>query len=624
MFGIVSIMQSMPNDNTKRDTVIESFITNDPSTQRYEPSKNDIEYVEKQIVKHFKPPIFYLQSKVRHILSKDLIKDLELLQTQDETCNPLMDNVFGTKCKLGQIVRPDMIQYYSSSVKFINDTKHILKKFDISEFCDNCKEGEGSNEIFDIWSELKTEKDFREKYHYIEWKRFEFLNNHEIFLQSLSMYNLASPVMALLIPVIMSLVPFIVIKIRGIDLSLSNYYEIFKDVAKRHALGKVFTSFSNVGFQERIYMLVSIGIYIMSLYQNTQVCLKFYKNMYKIHDILFKLSKFIRKSTVKMKTFLSYSQKYNTYKKFNNIVSEHIDTLSDIADTIDDIHPFCFSYKKLTDMGRVLKEFFLLYSDEKYNTSISFAFGFEGYISNLIGIKENILSKNLGYGILREKTNKKNKTDKGITIKKAIYPPLINENPVKNNIYIKKDAVITGPNASGKTTILKTIMINIILTQQYGCGFYKSCSFEPYNVLHCYLNVPDTSGRDSLFQSESRKCKKILDKIERGGTSLRHFCLFDELYSGTNPIEAVKCGYVYLRHLSSTENVQYLLTTHYYELCKKLDEHDNVVNYKMDVSVDKNNKFTYKYTIHEGINEIDGGVEVLRQMNYPEDMLKNI
>jgi hypothetical protein len=623
MFCIVSIIQSMPNDNTKGETIIESFISNDLSTQRYEPSKYDNEYVEKQVITHFKPPICHLQSKSRHLLDKELVKDLELLQTQDDTCNPLVDNVFGTNCELGKIVRPDMTKYYSSNVKFINDTKRVIKKFSISDFCEDCPEGESPGEIFDMWKELKTEKDFRDKYHYIDWDRFEFLNNHEMFLQTLSMYNLASPVMALLIPVMMSLVPFIIIKIRGIDLSLSNYYTIFKDVAKRHALGKIFTSFSDVGLQERLYMLVSVGIYMMSLYQNTQVCLKFYKNMYKIHDILFKLSIFIRKSIVKMKMFLSYTQKLKTYKKFNAIVCEHVDTLTDIADDIDDIHPFCFSYKKLTDMGRVLKEFFLLYSDDDYNTSISFAFGFEGYISNLIGIKENILSKKMGYGTLREKTSKK-KNSAGITIEKAVYPPLSNNKPVKNNIYIKKDAVITGPNASGKTTILKTIMTNIILTQQYGCGFYKSCSFEPYNVLHCYLNVPDTSGRDSLFQSESRKCKKILDKIERGGPSLRHFCLFDELYSGTNPVEAVKCGYVYLRHLSGAQNIQYALTTHYHELCKKLDKHENVVNYKMDVSVAEDNKFTYKYTIQEGINEIDGGVEVLRQMNYPEHMLKNI
>jgi hypothetical protein len=77
--------------------------------------------------------------------------------------------------------------------------------------------------------------------------------------------------------------------------------------------------------------------------------------------------------------------------------------------------------------------------------------------------------------------------------------------------------IITGPNASGKTTILKSTLINIILTQQFGCGFYSSAKLSPFKHIHCYLNIPDTSGRDSLFQAEARRCKEILDIIVRNG-----------------------------------------------------------------------------------------------------------
>jgi len=322
-----------------------------------------------------------------------------------------------------------------------------------------------------------------------------------------------------------------------------------------------------------------------------------------------------------MKTFLSYSQKYNTYKKFNNIVSEHIDTLSDIADTIDDIHPFCFSYKKLTDMGRVLKEFFLLYSDEKYNTSISFAFGFEGYISNLIGIKENILSKNLGYGILREKTNKKNKTDKGITIKKAIYPPLINENPVKNNIYIKKDAVITGPNASGKTTLLKATLLNVLLSQQIGCGYFsKDSKIRLYDTINCYINIPDTSGRDSLFQSEARRCKEIYDSV-MNNIDKHHFCIFDELYSGTNPYEAEASSHSFINYLSNHKNVDFMMTTHLIKLCENINNNPNIVNYNMKTTPINKYDFKYTYILKKGISKIKGAVKVLKELDYPLDII---
>ena len=76
-----------------------------------------------------------------------------------------------------------------------------------------------------------------------------------------------------------------------------------------------------------------------------------------------------------------------------------------------------------------------------------------------------------------------------------------------------KNIMITGPNASGKTTILKSFLINHILSQQIGCGCYDSAEIKCYDYIYSYLNIPDTSGRDSLFQAEARRCKEIIDNI---------------------------------------------------------------------------------------------------------------
>ena len=107
-----------------------------------------------------------------------------------------------------------------------------------------------------------------------------------------------------------------------------------------------------------------------------------------------------------------------------------------------------------------------------------------------------------------------------------MYHPSI-EDPIKNNIDLSKNKIITGPNASGKTTILKTLLINVILSQQYGYGYFDNGVLNPYQHIHCYLNIPDTSGRDSLFQAEARRCKEILDLIEENPDN-RHICIFDE------------------------------------------------------------------------------------------------
>jgi DNA mismatch repair ATPase MutS len=134
----------------------------------------------------------------------------------------------------------------------------------------------------------------------------------------------------------------------------------------------------------------------------------------------------------------------------------------------------------------------------------------------------------------------------------------MNENPVLNDIDLSQNIMITGPNASGKTTILKALLINLLMSQQFGYGCYKKAQVKVYDIFHSYLNIPDTSGRDSLFQAEARRCKDILDCIKENDDET-HICAFDELYSGTNPDEAVTSATAFMNYLVKNNNVSCLL-----------------------------------------------------------------
>jgi DNA mismatch repair ATPase MutS len=191
--------------------------------------------------------------------------------------------------------------------------------------------------------------------------------------------------------------------------------------------------------------------------------------------------------------------------------------------------------------------------------------------------------------------------------------------------------IITGPNAAGKTTLLKTTIFNIILSQQIGFGFYKKAKLEPYDYIHCYINIPDTSGRDSLFQAEARRCKNILDIIQNSSDNERHFCIFDELYSGTNPYEAISSANAYLKYLNKYDNLNFMLTTHYLDLCKRLDGVENIKNYHMNILTHndhsnnnhKASSFIYTYELKEGISTIKGGIKVLSDLDYPKEIIFN-
>jgi DNA mismatch repair protein MutS len=137
------------------------------------------------------------------------------------------------------------------------------------------------------------------------------------------------------------------------------------------------------------------------------------------------------------------------------------------------------------------------------------------------------------------------------------------------------------------------------------------------------LNIPDTSGRDSLFQAEARRCKEIIDSIHENKKD-KHFCVFDELYSGTNPDEAVTSALRFMEYLVKFTNVKCLLTTHFIRVCRELDENEKVENFHMKTIQNGENRddFTYTYSLEEGISEVRGGMKVLKDMDYPDEILR--
>ena len=130
------------------------------------------------------------------------------------------------------------------------------------------------------------------------------------------------------------------------------------------------------------------------------------------------------------------------------------------------------------------------------------------------------------------------------------------------------------------------------------------------------MNIPDTSGRDSLFQAEARRCKEIIDSLE---DKKKHFCIFDELFSGTNPNEASSSSYGFIKYLNNLQNIDFVLTTHLIDICYKLDT--EVINSNMNVKQIDDFNFEYTYNIVDGISTIKGGLKVLSDLQYPTTIL---
>jgi hypothetical protein len=570
-----------------------------------------------QINEHFKLPIHYNKNKLP--IKENIIADLELVNTVDASNNPIYSYYFNTHESTNNLFSKQVIdqisKYYTNDIEFLKDNQKLLKEF--KTISHETYKQKYSN-MSDLWNEIKGDTGFKERYYYIDWPMWEFLNKSQHFLQIMSIYNMTSPVISLFVPIIILIIPFLIIRLKGLKLTMSEYIDVLKIVISQHSIGKLFTQFGSVSFQEKIYLIVSAGFYMFSIYQNVLVCYRFNENMKKIHNYFNEIKIYLDKTLSCMKNYHLYSKKLKTHNEFNEILQKNIEILSELKSRLDMVSIFQYNFQKISEIGHILKTFYEIYDNKTYESAIIYSFGFNGYIDCILGLQQNIKQNKINY---TKFTIKKNKN----IMKKNYYACLKDKKHVKNNIKMNKNLIISGPNASGKTTVIKSVLINIIFSQQFGCGFYETAFLKPYDHLHCYLNIPDTSGRDSLFQAEARRCKEIIDIIDKdfkhGET---HFCAFDELYSGTNPEEASISAIAFMKYITKNKNVNSILTTHFMEVCKKLDNNKMITNYFMETNKSsETHTLEYLYKMKKGISTVKGGINVLYAMNYPDEIIQN-
>ena len=632
------------------------------------------------IIEEFKLPITFIDPQLLHPLSSIVATDLELYNTLDNSANdlrpidsnepnkttspidetitpsndtsltssplsPFSQSMYSHLFKPTHIFGKQMItqwvKQYTTNIPYLKDTQQVIQNS--KQYLENMNgsvngSDNGSvnsptadektsiepykvdcNKLLEIWDNVKNDDSFLEKYNYMDWAMLKYLNNSSSFLQSTSLINIISPLLNLLIPIIFLVFPFVLLKFQGVPITFTKYLDVLKEISKAHFIGKTILSMENLTYDKIGYLIIGTAFYFIQIYQNANSCYRYYRNIRKMNDALIFMRDYLKYSIKSMETFNSVNYGVSSYFVFCSQINGHIMTLKTFLGELDGIDPFNISLDKFNNMGNMLKCFYDLHSNPEYNKSLRFSMGFEGYINNILGVYENIIEKNIAIAEFNiEKTTK---------FTKQYYPSHKTVAGLcKNSCDLNKNMIITGVNASGKTTILKTTTINIIFTQQFGYGYYKSCSMNPYTHIHSYLNIPDTSGRDSLFQSESRRCKEILDIIRENPAEKynRHFCIFDELYSGTNPTDATKSAYAFLLFLTKYKNVDFMLTTHYTALCKKLKTNPKIANYKMLVDIREDGSFDYKYQIKRGVSKIHGAVEILKKLDYPSEIIENV
>ena len=578
--------------------------------------------VEEQI---FKLPISYLPNEQQHPIPSSLVTEFELVNNIHPTNErkPVYEYLFQPTHNFGKKSIELWKQSFTSNAEFLKDQQTIIHRF--PEYTKHMEQyslaseykitNEECEQIQTIWNSTQLDPAFLETHSYMDISFFKFLNKIPLYLQTTSVLNMTSPILSFLIPIMMLIMPFLILKVQGLDINMDEYMRVLSQIAKRHFIGMAINMTKEMNTTNMIYFVGMFVLYIYQMYSNYTACIRFYAKMRELNDQLLQLKKYVEYSIESCRKFESISGKCLLFSGFNADLNAHLLKLAELKQLLSGIYKFEPSLSKITQIGYMQRCYYELYDNKELASAIQWSIGFEGYMNNLLGVCSNMSQRLVSFAQY---------SIGPLSIKNQTYAPISDNKdtePVKNDCELDRNILITGPNAAGKTTYLKTTLLNVLFSQQIGCGYYESCNLNPYHRIHTYLNIPDTSERDSLFQAESRRCKTILDSVVNYPGE-RQICVFDELYSGTNPEEATKSSFAFLKYLAKYDNVNFLLTTHYVRVCKKLRKNPRVKCCKMEAKLNKTGDLSYTYKIVPGISKIQGAYCVLKSMNYPKEILE--
>jgi DNA mismatch repair protein MutS len=194
---------------------------------------------------------------------------------------------------------------------------------------------------------------------------------------------------------------------------------------------------------------------------------------------------------------------------------------------------------------------------------------------------------------------------------------------IGNNIHISENGILLyGINASGKSSFMKAIGLNIIMAQ---AGMFVACDdleFSPYH--HIFTRI---SGMDNIFKGmssftvEMTELRNILQRCNKNS-----LVIGDEICCGTESVSALAIVASGIDTLVKKKS-SFIFATHLHELTKlklikKYVSGKSVGIYHMHIHIDDQNRIVYDRKLQEGQGSEVYGIEVCKSLDLPKDFMK--
>jgi predicted ATPase len=412
------------------------------------------------------------------------------------------------------------------------------------------------------------------------------LNNHRSFLDIYHLYKIFFvPISCFIYPLSIIIAPYIYVN-RQLKLNLSIYqyfkfiFEIIKLVLKpsgniRKDLFKIISFF------------VYIFIYVYSIYQTIILSYIIYKMREKLLAKMKGLIDFIKTSIIIIKNSNNAWKPFYIYEMPNNL---NLEELQKLNYDLSSIFKLWMNEKLKDNILTILK---IVYTLDVINS-----------ISKL---------KKDKYWSIPHYSNETNILN--------IRNPLLNDQQA-NPVSLNKNIIITGVNAGGKTTYVKSIASNIILSQTFGIINALKGKMIIYDALISIMRIKDEVGISSYFEAETSYCNKMIeiaDELVKNGK--KGVFILDEPMHSTPPLEAISVAYSITKYLGNLEGIRLIITTHFHKLIE-LEKNNNFMN--LSVSAQKiDDKYEFDYKIKRGGSRQTIAIELLEKHKLKEEIINS-
>lgn len=197
-----------------------------------------------------------------------------------------------------------------------------------------------------------------------------------------------------------------------------------------------------------------------------------------------------------------------------------------------------------------------------------------------------------------------------------IYHPLLDKPVPYSFEFNNRGALITGSNASGKSTYLRTIGINALFAQTFSIALAKNYSANYFKLLTSIGTTDSIVEGDSYFMAEAKSLKRIIDILD---TSQPVLCILDEIFRGTNTAERISAATEVLNYMIDNNSLV-VAATHDLELTSIVNDKFN--NYHFRETIEEND-IKFDYILRHGPATSRNAIAILKYLGYPKEIYEN-